>query len=422
MKAALITNCSHTRTIPPVVRVQDMPIGLTMQQALAWWCEQLGRYESTITAGELYRGISFSTLANIMEKFAIPPNLVRIVTGGQGLIDLTEKIVPYDFTASAKEEYNIHQHVTSEPFVQTVWWRMINQKRYSKLTPVATYIEDSLKTNDIVVIALTKVFLRYISEDFLSTSPALLQRVRILLSASSVGSVPAQLRSYIIPFDRYAIAAAPGNRNDTNHRAALKFLTLAAEDPNFLTLSNVKQAEVINGNSFGGVSVGSTQGTRAEINIEQILRDTPTLLEMDSERAYTIVRRLYGAIGGRMNFRGIHRKLTQKPLEDGDDLHIGAEILAGMNLKPVAPAIKADNEDTAIMAIRVFVSAASALGRDISFTTEQIILWATEYFRRKGEELPDVFTEQKLPFLLRSNLDALGIQAGAQQSTFTLKR
>src|SRR5690348_11554200 len=241
VQCGLITACSSTRTVAPLVRVQDMPLNLNMQEALDWWTDaaktSLGD-SATITPGEQYRGTGFNTLVRIQSLY---PLETRIVTGGAGLIKLDEPIVPYDFTANKNEEHNIWQHVTKEPFVQTVWWKKINALRDKGENPVADFVRS---IPGLTVISTSKVFLRYIAGDILSLSTEERKKVRILLPASSLGSVPAQLRPMIIPFSRHAVAHLPGNRNDTSHRAAEMFFEEAASNPEWLSLPIEEHAKL----------------------------------------------------------------------------------------------------------------------------------------------------------------------------------
>ena len=393
MEFCLITSCTHTRTALPVIEVKDMPSGLKMSEALDWWLKGLKSTPPSITPGELYRGLGFSTLTKIVEEFK--PSKVNIVTGGQGLIDIGEKIVPYDFTADKKEQYNIHQKVTSEPFVQTVWWKMINEATGRTPTPIKTLVEGF--QGDLILISCSKVFLRYISDDVLSINPDYWNRIRILLSASSVGSVPAQLRPFIVPFDRSAISHLPGNRNDNNHRAAWKFMDLIREEEGFASLPNTKQADYM--------SVDSPQGN---IQLEQIFKDHPDLLKMTVEEAYSKVKRMYGTVGGRIVFRSVHRAFSGvKITTDSADVDQALSVLTSMDL---AKGGGDANEDEDLTTLQVFVDACKKLPYNPTFTSVDVCNWAAKYFEKKNKQPSETFTSpNKLSFLLKNNTTLLGL-------------
>lgn len=396
IKFALITSCSHTRTMDPVAEVAKLPTGLTMATALQKWLEMLQQSTVLITPGELYRGLGFSTLTKIKEEFH--PDSVYVVTGGQGLISLDENIAPYDFSADKKEPHNIHQKVTNEPFVQTVWWKMINQARKQTPTPIADLVKGY--QGDLVLISCSKIFLRYISDDILSIPPNLWSKVRILLSASSIGGVPAQLRPFLVPFDRSAISHMPGNRNDNNHRAAQKFLELVEHEEGFATLVNTKQADYLSTEAEAGPAH----------RVEQILKDHPELLKQHPDEAYHKVRRMYGTVGGRLFFRSVHRSLSGAEITvESGDVDQASDILQSMNLSSYSgPSLV--GEDVVLQHLKLFVEACKRLPKPPTFTAVDVVAWAERYFAMKNLQVPDILSSpNKLTFTLKNNAALLGL-------------
>lgn len=395
-RIALITSCSSTRVIPPLVRVEDLPIGLTMKQALDIWCEELEKFkEDSLSPRELYRGMGFITLAKIDQLYDI--SAVKIITGGQGFIDIDVPIVPYDFTASPKETHNIHQKVTAEPFLQTAWWRMINQKRFDNPSPVASFIRDF---DGLVIISCSKIFLRYISDDLISGIDVW-DKVRVLLSASSVGSVPIQLRPIIVPFDRTAVGHLPGNRNDNNHRAALQFLNLCQKNSEWIDLSPYEQAMSMN-------TIESPKTVTA--NLEEIFNSSPALLEMTADEAYKVVKRFHGTVGGKMAFRAFHRQKTGNvSLPDATEIETAKSILEGMNFATAN--VQDSDEEVAVAALNTFVQALKTLNASANFNTSDVCSWAEKYFTKIDKPIPTILTSpNKTSYLLKSNASLLGIR------------
>lgn len=404
MKIILVTSCSVSRSIAPKVWVGDMPPEQNMSSALLWWTEKLSSFEPELTPREQYRGLGFSTLVKIQEAHP-EVEAIKIVTGGLGLTDMDEPIVPYDFTAGKNEEENIWQKVTKEPYVQTVWWKMINAARGKDAYPVATLLREN--PDAFILVSCGKVFLRYIAEDILTISLKDRSRIRILLSASSVGSVPMQLRPMIVPFERASIGHLPGNRNDSNHRAALYFLSSAKTQPDpmkWLGEDPIEQAKAFNH------SQATVRVTPAKI--AEILRDHPDYLQMDMESAYKLIRREHGAIGGRMGFRSIFRQLggagAPEVVMTDEELNQAVAAMAGMGFLSQQGAASSSDEDEGIKAVQHFVSALKTMAPRAVFTAADVANWAQTYYNQK----PPVYVSSpnKAIHILKNNCDLLGLQ------------
>lgn len=416
---AIITSCSSTRTVQPKAKVADLPAGLTMQQALEKWLALLNAHTADLTPGELYRGMGFYTLAKIREQFK--PLDTFIVTGGQGLITLDEPIVPYDFTASPKEMHNIHQKVTAEPFVQTVWWRMINQARNKGVSPISSYVSSAKA--DLVIIACSKIFLRYIADDILSTPFRDREKIRILLSASSIGGVPVQLRPMMVPFDRDFIQGLPGNRNDNNHRAALRFLELL-QDPQNQRLTVSGHQAVLGSMSRGEPPTGGSSanaqvfydGPKNNGNLEEWLRARPDILALDPEVAYKRARRELGTLGGRLYFKGIHRKLTATAVNASEEEVVAAtSALQGMSFLTSTGGASGE-DDEVLRAVAAFVTAVKAVAPKAVFTPQDIVTWAPQYYKTIAKEAPAfILSPNKLSYVLKNNASVLGLKEAEGQ-------
>lgn len=410
MNVTLITACSSTRQVQPIAKVGNMPTHLTMAEALVWWIAELNKHrKTTITPREQYRGLGFMTLAKILALEGLEVES-RIVTGGQGLLTLDEEIVPYDFTAAKNEPENIHQKVTSEPFVQTVWWSMINQTRYGTSHPVADLIDSS---DAPVIISMSKIFLRYISDDILTARG--IDRVRIMLPASSVGSVPQQLRPWIIPYDRGSIAHVPGNRNDGSHRAAYVLLKAAQEDPNLLSTDISLLTPMFQGEKRGSSIHGVSEDT-----IRTYLKERPELLDLEPEEAYSVVRKALGTFGGKMYFRGIFRAIKGTTINVPEDTEAHERAKNALLDLGLSTAQNSSSEDEALAGIQQFIQALKEVAPNAAFSAAQICTWASNFYN--GENPPTLLeSPNKLTYLLKANTEVLGIITHDNGKSYSLK-
>ncbi len=297
----LITCCTSTRTVPPIVRCSDLSPANTMSGALREWLKLLNEHEPSITPSELYRGVGFHVVMRIQELLGI--DNIRVLTGGQGLLRLDTKIVPYDFTANKNHPGNILEIVTAEPFVIPLWWQMINQEMRDSQAPVADILDSS--DSKLVVIALNKFFMRYLHDDLLSATPEGLAKLRIIVTGKSRSGIPVQLRPYVIQCPREVSAHTVGNRNDINHRAALHFIKMIQT-----VLVDVTALP-----EYHQAAIGEpTQAQTNRITPNLVLTQAPQLLTEydDPDSAFAEAKRLYGAVGGIVAFRADWYRRTGK--------------------------------------------------------------------------------------------------------------
>jgi hypothetical protein len=399
----LISTCTATRTQEPQATLEQLPNNLTMKEAIEGWTALLKSFKATHSPRELYRGMGFLTLNQTLRQHNIEE--AYIVTGGQGLIGVDEPIVPYDFTADKSASPNIWEKVTAEPFIQTSWWRMINQARGKGENPVANLINNSSEPSE-VVISCPKIFLRYISSDILATKPDKLNNFRVLLSSSSLGSVPVQLRPYIVSFERSSINHLPGNRNDANHRAAQMFLDALARNPKLAAEPPHVQKAAI----FG---VPEPRG-KVAADIREILSNRPELLEMEPEAAYELLYKERGPIGGRLRFKGAFMEVKGTKLKavkaDDDAL----EILDSLGLQGGTPGGTRKEDDEAVRLAQMFTAALKTHAPDAYFQAADLSTWTARYCAKKGEKVPGVIsTTLKTSYFLKTHAPLLGMkQAG----------
>lgn len=395
----IITSCTSTRTEEPLAKVGDLQSGHTMESALQEWLATLSVHSHKTTPRKLYRGQGFLTLSNVMRNHKITNSY--IVTGGQGLIHVDEEIVPYDFTADKHVHPNIWEKVTAEPFMQAGWWSLICQARKDDPNPVATLIAKAKEPSEIVI-SCPKIFLRYIAADILSAPQDKMHCVRILLSASSLGSIPQQLRPYIVSYDRSALNHIPGNRNDASHRALQLFLEGFQKDPSLKEQPPYMQKAAIFGQAEQREKLQS-------IDIEEILNERLDLLELDPDSAYRQLYKERGPIGGRLRFKGAFMAKKGETLEGAEADKDAFDALSHLGLTAKGN-LSSLQDDRAVQLGLVFAAALREKMPEAHFRAGDFSSWVEHYCRTKKEEVPEVVSSPlKASYFLKTHHPLLGM-------------
>lgn len=386
----VITNCSVTRTVAPVVHVADLPRGLTMAQARTSWQELLRTHTPSTTAQELYRGLSFHQVQRMFDL--VGRNQIRIVTGGQGCIGVDDKIVPYDFSANPKEPSNIHQVVTEEPFITPLWWTWINTDMRGTPCPIADLLNDP--NTNLVVIALQKFFFKYLHDDLTLTQPEGLKKLRIINASASQGYIPMRFRPSVIFMPHAAVQASIGNRNDMPQRAALRFLEIViAHD--VLRASAAEHQSLVN-KEFG---VSHSSVPRAHVQRAPHAIPADVLL-------------------------GAQKEPTQSQAKAAEDAFLS--VLPALDGRTAKASLGGDMQQF-LSDVGVFIKLLRTHAPNARFTSKELADWLTKYYSSQNLNLP-VWAEsrQRLAhYLLQArnvlNVERLDIQ-GTSTAYFGLTR
>jgi HPt (histidine-containing phosphotransfer) domain-containing protein len=448
LNVVVVTNCTSTRTAPPKALISSLPSGLTMVEALEAWTSLLNSFEPDTTPVDLYRGVSFNSIVQMLPLLSQGNKAVRIVTGGQGLIDLETKIVGYDFSADRHQPNNIYNVVTKEPFVINWWWSEINKALRASVRPVADLIEDP--SVDLVVVGLNKFFMKYIVADILS-SAQYPEKLRIItasssMSTSALGST--KLNQCMIPYGRALDPSTFGNRNDMTHRACLHFLKLLQSNPKMLRQSiedhraAVLQSLAPETLSEDGAIAQTTQSAvrTSGDKIREVLKRNPQLLQYSSpDVAHQVARRLYGALGGIIAFRAVWLQMRMQSMKK--------EVVEGsLSIKPsdkqldaakaamanVASQLKIMNsgswqEDAQLLeGIQMFVATLREAMPEGHFTTAILADWFKAFYTEAGLPLPKgADNSARLSQLLSASAEELGLERskvpGSGSFTYSLK-
>lgn len=399
----LVTCCTSTRTVLPRVRGSDLGTGLTMAQALEKWLALLDADEADITPMQLYRGVGFHTVTKIADL--IGQKNVRVLTGGQGLLKLDTKIVPYDFTSNKNHPGNMLEVVNEEPFVIPLWWNMINGALRGSTTPVADLLDDD--GTKIVIIALNQFFMKYLHDDILSARH--IDRLRIVVVGKSRSNVPTQLRQQVLQVQKSAVAGSVGNRNDISHRAALLFIRkILAGD--VVVDAGVEEHQAV----LGDLSPGASEHL-AQLTPRQVFVRAPDLLKYDAiEPAYQEARRRYGAIGGIIAFRAAW--YTQKGSPHAtDEYDAGAASAALEAMRATLSTRMAKHagldSDAVWRLTHIFVDLLRKEMIDARFNAADLQSWMVTYCRSTDEKEPrGIDNLHKIGQFLVGSHEALGLK------------
>ncbi len=376
----LVTCCTSTRTEAPKVRCSDMGTGLTMSGALDRWLEMLADHDASVTPPQLYRGIGFHTVTKIADL--IGSDSVRVLTGGQGLLKLDTKFVPYDFTSNKNHPGNILDVVTEEPFVIPLWWNMINKALRGTTTPVADLLD--AKGTKLVVVALNKFFMKYLSDDMLASDN--IDKLRIVVVGKSRSHVPTQLRQQVLQVEKAAVAGTVGNRNDVSHRAALLFIRKVAIGEIDIGASVEEHQSLL-----GDLSPSAVKNL-VQLTPVDVLAKAPNLLEYPSiELAYQEARRRYGSIGGIIAFRSAWYHLKgddTTPVER--DISAAKSALEAIQSVLATRAAKHSGLDSDVIweLSRVFITTMRETLPDAKFNATDFQAWMYAYCEATDKKAP----------------------------------
>lgn len=400
MKTVFITNCSATRTKEPVAVMSNLATEITMAGALSAWWEMVDPKKvdakDMYSPGEIYRGGGFAETMSLCANENIED--IYIVTGGQGLIKVTDKIVPYDFSASKKENDNIHKYVTREPFVLHTWWSGINMLRHEVTNPVAKLAEDA--TIDVIVIACTKVFLKYIERDLLSIPVEHQHKVKVFITASSIGSVAKQLKPMLYPYNRAMINHLPGNRNNSTQRAAIAYFNKADQG-----VKNIQEWFITNAQDSPDDNVDH------EEQILEFFKGHKNVLELTPDEAYHITKQHLKKVGGIVAFKGLFRTTIKSVIKAEGKWDSAEACLMALDIKMAGNIMTDEDEENTLDLLSILGQTLAKAEEEIQMNSAQICTWAKAYCNATDTKLPIYLTSSaKLARLVASNAEVVGLQ------------
>lgn len=392
-RIAVLTSCTITRAIPAIVEIEKAPVVPTMKELAIWWAKKIQSHKADITPGEIYGGVSFDTITEMTQE--IDREHFYIITGGYGLLSLTQKMVPYDFTHNKNYQSNAHQHVTSEKFLPHVWWTLINELICREPHPISKLTQKY----DYVVGALPIGFIKYILDDLKYIHPDMLRdKVFIPLPRSNIAHIPKALRDAFVPYNSDYAEGLGANRYNKTQKVLQKFLRLSSE------ASSIREyAEAISGEVQ---SIHDAQGVK--VDYDAMFREHPDLLDCDdAAHAIQVAKRRGLKIGGKHKFAGIWIGTKGTISINAPKAHIKSAV---STLKGIMEKSKTKNKgvsDLFLERLGLFVAAARELPPNTIFLSKEVAQWGVISF---GKDTPDITNTTKISWTLSFYAKYLGLQ------------
>jgi len=391
MRIAVIVNCTSTQSVrpPAFLHGASLPAGLNMVQAVEEWVTRLSRAapEIGVTPAELYRGLAFHTVSKIAEL--VGRENVFVASIGQGLVNLQQKITPYDLSIDPTHPHSLTHSVNQEPFVSTLWWSLINKHtgRSENGKPICDLVCGG--KYDAVVIACTMRFLGMQAEDILN-SILTASSCRILIAASSTIGFPGKLRSVAVWYDKRLGASTIGNRNDLNVRAGLN-LVKTLLDLNRSDLESVQESVT---GGFKNVPVPQ-RGSHSPMGLLPTISSNPS-------NALALIPKF-----SVNNFGAEHMEAAKAAMG-------GLTFASGLGPKRFT----LEEEYQAAGLIVLFVSVLKEINPHGVFTSSEVVLWAHKYCGAVNQSVPEaLLTSKTAGRIIRRYGASLGISThGVGQS------
>ncbi len=415
MKIALLTSCSVSRSVPPLVKVQDIPEG-TMAQCFDWWTHELRSVASSqnvVKAGEIYQGHAYETITEISQIIKRPN--VHIVTGGVGLTKLDQAIVPYDFTSDKTADYNIHQCVKGEKFVPTWWWQAINEYRHGEGTPITALQAKNPKM--IIFGALTKGFIKYIARDLEALGADVLRnQVFIPISRSSMGGFPKAIRDAFVPYEMGYTSNMSFTRYNKPHVVTLYMLRSFLKDFETDEIPFVESAQKIIDMGKKEALKRVIRGTEAP-DYKGIFERYPEIAACEFvEQAIKTAKVLGISIGGKHRFmaawRGAKGSVSELEGFDEDTEAFASNALATLieqSTKTAKVAVVDTATEELLRHVGLFIKIVREGHPELLFSAKMIALWGKGTFG--DNQVSGIQSAVKLAYILDYNQEYLCIEA-----------
>ncbi len=399
-KIALLTNCTATSNYPPMANIVDMPAMPTMDGLIDVWSTAINgakkdHPKELRTPGELYSGVSFSTVTEIAQ--IIGHEHIFVVNRGTGLVQLDTKMVPYNFSYDKDDPESAYHKVTGEKFIPGLWWSKINKALHDMEFPISTMLKDY----DNIVVALPVGFIRLVSRD-IARMTNIQDRVFIPVPQSNIVSVPRVIRHACIPYSAAYTRDVEYSKYTKCHAMAHKFLTVGLEDGNLVRHANaVRDAQHALTETRGSDSIDHTQ----------IFKENPELLKAHSaESAFARAKAKGLRPGSRTRFVGAWRGAqgTQHLEIDKDTLSSAQNALRTViqNMESSHSTV-----DELLTRVGTFVAAVEAEDPTMVFTSKDVAAWGKIAYDIQ-EERPKggVGSSNKVSGILRSYTQYLGLE------------
>lgn len=427
LPVVLITNCTASQSVPPNPDLMgsSLPSGLTHEEAAALWCGRVTGFEPTIPPAQLYRGVAFYSISRA--RTLVDPKGIHIISIGQGLVGLTQPIVPYDLSIDPKHRNSLTRVVTSEKFKPPFWWQLVNAGLRGVSSPIA---EVAASTGaKLVIVACTNRFQALVAEDLLELAQIDEAVYKLRVVCGSTTSLPNQLRPFAIVYDKRMNRKSIGNRNDFNQRAALNFLRLLQKTPKLLDgpLEVHKQLVAAELDKIAPIVGVGNDGAQAVEAVRALLEGSDDLRGMSPDAAHVAVQHQYSITITTSQFRRVWRQVLgltageRAPATKSASTSAARKALEAIagQLNRTTGSSSWEDEEEALRALREFVVLVREAQPGATFGSAEVYAWAHQYYLELGKVLPvPLMSVGKVAWLLKGYKDDLGLDlvgSGASQ-------
>jgi len=207
-----------------------------MKDRLIAWTSALDDYDGDrILAADLYAGDHWVITKQLVPQFPTLKVRVWVMSPGYGLIDATDKIVPYVATFSPNHSESVHfDPDRSYNDANREWWNYLTQWRPVGILTPRSISELSLKfPKDRLIVVGSKRYLNLLRDDLLRLvgNKDFNKKNLYIVSAGSRRSQSALAR-YFVPSEKKLRKIIGGGDASLNIRTAKLVLTLLSEGEN----------------------------------------------------------------------------------------------------------------------------------------------------------------------------------------------
>jgi hypothetical protein len=227
MQFLVVTNCSSRKTaLPtPALAASSLPRG-TKEQLCTEWINRIRRARATTAAQDLYVGRSFCLVKQTVIQCGA---LLAIVSAGLGLLGPGTEVPSYNLTITPGPNCIMARASHDTNFQPQDWWRLIRVRGFGYRS-LKRLLQSAVA--DLVIISLTRPYLRLISDELYDLDAPQLERLRIV-GPKSVEFLPEPIRPLVLPYDDRLNdpgLALRGTEMDFAARSLVHFVSLVCAD------------------------------------------------------------------------------------------------------------------------------------------------------------------------------------------------
>lgn len=256
----LIINCSKSKN---AVSELFIPEGMNFKlqsEASAFWIAKAKELlnNSKLKALQLYNGRGFKKAT----ASGIKLENLFVVSTGLGLLSVESPVIGYNLTISSVAPNRLQKKIILENFAAENWWAEINKSLNGGVSVASVVAEAS---EELIIIAVSRDYLKLIEGDLLSIPEAARQNLRIIGSNLAEVLSP-ELFDYYLNYDcRFEglESGLSGSKIDYSIRCAIHFIQNIVPSYNGLREQQLAIMELME--SVGDVTP-SNSGSRAEEN------------------------------------------------------------------------------------------------------------------------------------------------------------